>query len=347
MELGGVAGERRCIAVDERRLRERWRLREHQPLGEVVELEHPLLADDDELSPLVRREPVDVEHAPRTRREAEQAEQEILVCRVDALSRLGMHADRSLAGDPAEDVDVVGRQVDRHPDVADPRRERACPAADDRVDRGEPAVGEQAAELQDRRVESLHVADLHGNAARLARLDDPERLIDGGCDRLLDEDSDVTLDRRPGEGLVGGRRSRDDDRVEVGLRDHRERLRESLGASRAGGRFDGGRQRVGNGGNVSVRVCLEHTQVVAAHRSESGEADAHRAIPCGPPSTGAAGHLAMAPAPGLLGTPGSTALAGSESARSAPTGASSPAWASTAARTASTTIACSSSVRPG
>ena len=60
---------------------------------------------------------------------------EVLVAGMDSLGRLGVDADGPLAGDPGQHVDVVGAEVDRHADVADAGRERARPAADDRVDR--------------------------------------------------------------------------------------------------------------------------------------------------------------------------------------------------------------------
>ena len=58
------------------------------------------------------------------RRERQQPEQQILVGGVDPPGGLGRDADRSLAGDRTQDVDVVRGEVDRHPDVADARRER-------------------------------------------------------------------------------------------------------------------------------------------------------------------------------------------------------------------------------
>ncbi len=55
----------------------------------------------------------------------EQPEEQVLVIGVDPLGGLGVDPRRPLAGDPGQDVDVVGREVDGHADVADPGRERA------------------------------------------------------------------------------------------------------------------------------------------------------------------------------------------------------------------------------
>ena len=124
----------------------------------------------------------------------------------------------------------------RHADVADPGRERTRPAGSRsrRRDR-QPAGLEQPAELEDRRVEPLDVADLDGRRARRrCRGDDLVGLGRRRGERLLDEDGDAALDRGQGERQVAGRRSRDDDRVEVRLGQHRHRFRERLGAGSRG-----------------------------------------------------------------------------------------------------------------
>ena len=79
---------------------------------------------------------------------------------MDPPGRLGRDAGRALAGDRAQDVDVVGGQVERHPDVADPGRERPRATARDGEDRRQPAGLEHPPELEDRRVEPLDMADL-------------------------------------------------------------------------------------------------------------------------------------------------------------------------------------------
>ena len=64
---------------------------------------------------------------------------------VDPLGELGEGAGGPLAGDPTQDVDVVGRQIDGHPDVADPGGKRPGAATHDRVERAEPAGLQQIA----------------------------------------------------------------------------------------------------------------------------------------------------------------------------------------------------------
>ncbi len=131
--VGAYPPIRRGFVVSVERVNvSRWR--------EVVELEHALLADHGQRPALGRRQPVDMEHPDRARRERQQPEQQVLVVLVDALGGLGRDAGRALGRDEREDVDVVRREIDGHADVADARRERAGPPARDRVDRRQPAL---------------------------------------------------------------------------------------------------------------------------------------------------------------------------------------------------------------
>ena len=140
VEVDDVARERRGVAGDQRAARRGRRRGERQALGQVVELEHALLADDAQLAALGGRQPVDVEHARRARREVQQPEQQVLVrLRGSRWASLGVDAHRPLARDPRQDVGVMRGEVDRHADVADPGRERAGAPAGDGVHGREPA----------------------------------------------------------------------------------------------------------------------------------------------------------------------------------------------------------------
>ena len=57
-------------------------------------------------------------------REPQQPAQHVLVLRVHALLRLRLHARDVAADDEPHHVDVVRRQVQHHPDIAHPLRER-------------------------------------------------------------------------------------------------------------------------------------------------------------------------------------------------------------------------------
>jgi len=161
---------------------------EREPLGQIVELEHPLLADGHEAAPLGRGEPVHIEEPGGARREVHQPEEEVFVGGVDPLRRLGVDAYRPLAGNPGEHVDVVCAQVHGHADVADAGRERARAPARDGVDRGQPAGPQQPAHLEDRGVVPLHMTDLDSDSVLACSGDDGNGVVDRGRERLLDQD---------------------------------------------------------------------------------------------------------------------------------------------------------------
>ena len=109
---------------------------------------------------------------PKRRRrvaEAQQAGEQVLL-RVGAGS--GRRRRRSRVIVAAEhvlhDVEVVGGEVDRHAGVLDARRQRPDAGGVGAEDAAEAALGDQLAQLRDRRVEALDVAD-HQLAAGLAR----------------------------------------------------------------------------------------------------------------------------------------------------------------------------------
>ena len=182
-------------------------------------------------------------------------------------------------GDRAEDVHVVGGEVDGDADIADPGRERAGAPARDRKDVRQPAGLQQAPELEDGGVEALDVADLdRWGAGGRCRGDDPVRFGRGRRQRLLDEDRDAAPERGQGERQMRGGRGRDHDRVEVRLGQHGERLGERLGAGPGSSRPEGLRVEVGDGDQSHVGQAAEDAEMVAAHRAEADQPGAQLAV---------------------------------------------------------------------
>ena len=189
-QLDDLALERRRVAADQARVRRVGRPGERQALGQVVELEHALLADDDELAALGRRQPVDVEHAGRARTGS------------GAARTAGPRGRRGSAGRSRRRRATAARRrsSDRmstswvaRSTVTPTSRIRAGNGPARRLTRSrrrvdsQPAV-EQPAELEDGRVEPLDVTDLDRDARARGRGDDPHRLLDRRRERLLDED---------------------------------------------------------------------------------------------------------------------------------------------------------------
>ena len=187
----------------------------------------------------------------------------------------------------------MGREVDGNPDVADPGRERSRSARRDRVDGRQPALPDQPPELEHGRVEPLDVTDLDRHAGCARRGNDLDARFDRGRERLLDEDGDPAFDRGQGERNVGRRRCGDDDGIDLGLGQHRERLGEPLGA----GLFRGGREdlgeRVGARDELDIRAAGQDPEVIPAHRPETGETHPQHPVPGWAPG---GRHRAAAPA---------------------------------------------------
>ena len=277
LDVDDVARERRGVAGDQPAAREVG-AGEGQALGEVVQLEHALLPDDAQLAALGGRQPVDVEHARRARREVQQPEQQVLVRSVLPLGQLRVDARRPLARDPRQHVRVVRRQVDRDADVADPGRERPGAPADDRVQGREPALA-RAARRAGARPGCSARRGRPGPERRAAR---PARTISSASamrrrKRLLDEHRQAAFDGGVSERTVERCRCGDDDGIHVRLADHRKRVgpRRSRRTGRprpptasASGSATAPRRRHGG-----VR---DDAHVVAAHRAEPDEPDAHR-----------------------------------------------------------------------
>ncbi len=99
---------------------------------------------------------------------------------------------------------------------------------DDGVDRGQPALAQQLARARGRPGCSARRGPPGPGRPRARPASTiGQRLLGGRGERLLHEHRQAPLDRREGERHVGGGGGRDDDGVDVGLADHRERVGEA------------------------------------------------------------------------------------------------------------------------
>ena len=266
----------------------------------------------------------------RARREAQQPEQQVLVVGVDPLGqsrRRRGSAARRRSSDRMSTSWV--REVDGHADVADPGRERARRGGwRSRRRVRQPAGPEQPAELEHGRVEPLDVADLdrRRRGARAAATI-CSRLVDRRGQRLLDQDRRCRARSRRGRAArwVVGRRGDDDARRGPPRRSSpaARRTRCAPDAPRSAAARTSATGSATATSRTPGRVAQD-AQVVAAHRAEPGQADPELAVADRAPGVGHRAAPSAAPRPALA-----------------------PTWRSTAARTASITVACSSSVRPG
>ena len=142
-------------------------------------------------------------------------EHEVLVLAaglVDGLRR--DEVDRRLA-EPADEVEVVRREILDDADVLDAVGERPAALGADEEDLPHLALLGAPAQLDERRVEALDVPDRGADAGVLARRDDLLRLGDRARERLLDQQVHARRGERPRDREVLVRRHGDD--REVGL----------------------------------------------------------------------------------------------------------------------------------
>ena len=213
-----VAAQHRETVPLQRRGR---RLDEPDVLGDVARPQQPVLADQGDLALLLGGQPVDVEQAersPRLAAEADQAGQQVLLGAVQEAAAVGVDLADRAAEDVLHDVEVVGGEVDRDAGVLDPRRQRPDPGRVGPVDVAEAAFGDQLAQLRDRGVEALDVAD-HQLAVGLQRgAAHPQRVRQRRRDRLLDQHVQAGGERleRDFGVVLGG--AGDRDRVQLARR---------------------------------------------------------------------------------------------------------------------------------
>ena len=198
---------------------------------------------------------------------------------VDAALGLGVDPHRLGADDEPHDVEIVWSEVDDDPDVADPRRERAEPRGADLEDAAELPPPKSAAQLADRRIEALDVADGQHSPGRGGGLDHRLGLLAGRRDRLLDEHVGARAKRRERRREVEAGRRDDADEVELLLRQHPLRVLEPASATPGGCVSTGAWIGIGDRDQVDpVDELVPDPDVVAAHHPQTHHAGAQRAL---------------------------------------------------------------------
>ncbi len=169
----------------------------------------------------------------------------------------------------ADDVDVVDRQVDDHPDLAHARREGAD-AGD--LDGDDLVAVDGALDRLDRRVEALDMADHQHALIRLGRVDHRLSIGHRSRDRLLDQHMNAGVQQGHAQlGVIAVRRG-DDGGVQPGGD-------EGLGGRHGGRPIGGGHAlgrhgvRIKDGGQLHIAQLGQNASVVAAHDASARDAD--------------------------------------------------------------------------
>ena len=198
--------------------------------------------------------------------------------------QLGLDLDDFGVRQVTDDVDVMHRQVDDHPDLAHARREGAD-AGD--LDRDDVLAFDGALDRLDRRIEPLDLTDHQHPAVGLRRIDHPLGVDDGGGDRLFDQHMDPRFQQ--GDAEVG--------MVAVGCGDHSGvqtgsdevgRRGEGRGTIEAGDPVSGRGIRVEHRRQIEIADVRQDARMIAAHDANAGDADlqcgerlGHATIPSG------------------------------------------------------------------
>ena len=139
---------------------------------------------------LERREPVGVDLRQHAGRGAELQQRDVLALG-DRAGELRLHVDDIGAGEPADQIDIVHREIDDDADVRHARRERPDPRDRD----GEDVLAADCLlDRLHRRIESLDVPDHQRDAGAARRRDDVAPLLDRRRDRLFHQDMDAARD---------------------------------------------------------------------------------------------------------------------------------------------------------
>ncbi len=244
-------------------------------LRDVVGHVEAALAGHGQGSALRGGQPVDVEDADHSVLELHDAVEEILVLGVDAALGLGVDPDRLRSDQVAHHVEVMRREVDDHPDIADARRKWTEPRGTDLEDASQLAGVEPSSQLADRRVEALDVADGQHSVRSGRGLDHGGRLLARCRDRLLDQDVGAGAQGREGDRQVEAGRRDDADEIEPLLREHPLRILVAARATARGGALDRRAIRIGNGDQIdAVDRLVPDAHVVAAHHAQADDARA-------------------------------------------------------------------------
>src|SRR5580698_9436704 len=125
-----------------------------------------------------------------------------------------MDFDDLRIGEPADEIDVVHGEIDDDADIRHPRRKRSDPGDGDRKN---VLALDRPLDRLDRRIETLDMAGHQGDAGAAGGGDDGIALLDGGGDRLLDQDVDAARGAVDGDVAMQVGRRRDGDGIDAAL----------------------------------------------------------------------------------------------------------------------------------
>jgi hypothetical protein len=229
-----------------------------------------LLGRDVHGARLERRQPVRVDVREHARGGAELQERNVLAL-CHGTRELRLHFDDVGIGEPADQVDIMHREINDDSNVRHARWKRTDPRDRDRKNL---LPRQRVLDRLDRRVEALHVTDHERPTLAPGRHDDGLAFFHCRSDRLFHQHVTAGRDAIQSNGIVQMGRCRDGHRVDAGGEQFlvpADRFRaEQLGD--APGHVP---VRIGQCDELDARELGQHTGMVRAHHADADHADAN------------------------------------------------------------------------
>ena len=228
---------------------------------------------DVDVARLERGEPVGVDLGEHAGGGAELQQRDVLALG-DRARGLRLDFDDLGIGEPADQVDVVHGKIDDDADIRHARRERSDPGDGD----GENILAlDRALDRLDRRIEALDMADHQGDAGAARRGDDLAAFLDGGGDRLLDQDMDAARGAVDGDVAMQVGRRRDGDGIDAAL-DQAVEVGEGCALEVPGDVLARLAVGIDDADQLDAGQFRQHPRMVRAHHADADHADPQCAV---------------------------------------------------------------------
>ena len=228
---------------------------------------------DVDVARLERGEPVGVDLGEHAGGGAELQQRDVFALG-DRARGLRLDLDDLGIGEPADQVDVVHGEIDDDADIRHARRERPDPGDGDRQNI---LALDRALDRLDRRIEALDMAGHQGDAGAPRGGDDLAALLDGGGDRLLDQDMDAARGAVDGDVAMQVGRRRDGDGIDAAL-DQAVEVGEGLALEVAGDVLARLAVGIDDADQLDAGQFRQHPRMVRAHHADADHADPQCAV---------------------------------------------------------------------
>jgi hypothetical protein len=177
-------------------------------------------------------------------------------------------------GEPADQIDVVHGEIDDDADIRHTRRKRSDPGDGDGQDM---LALDRPLDRLDRRIEALDMAGHQGDAGAPGGGDNGIALLDGGGDRLLDQDMDAARGAVDGDVAMQVGRRRDGDGIDA-VRDQAVEVGKRAATEVAG--YVLARLAVGidDADQLDTGQFRQHPRMVRPHHADADHADPQCAV---------------------------------------------------------------------